>query len=282
MALDAISLIILAHSRKKVTERCLNSIFQRTFMTPYELVLISMGGKLSDPTIPDYFDSIRDEYWPMQQEILGDQNLLKNVITIHNETNVGLQPGRNQGMAAATGNWMMWLDNDAFIDDDPDRLPERPTGWVQSHDCLGRFVYWLREHRKRTGEICILGQTGSYWGPHKIDWRRRCIGRFLEVDAVMGYNVAFDREVYDVAGPIDDFYGVRGRQDTEFCFNAKYHGFHVYRAGYLGISHKAGGLLGEKFAKKFGENTDYLYKKWNHPKRLKRLNLIPKEKWVHD
>lgn len=282
MAIDAISIIILAYNRFKVTQRCLNSIFNRTTQTPYELVLISMGGGDSDKNIPEYFDKIKEEYWPAQQAGLGDENLLKNVIVIHNETNIGLQPGRNQGMAVATGKWMMWLDNDAWIDDDPDKLPDRPTGWIQKNDTLGRFVYWLREHRERTGQICVMGQTGSYWGPNRVDWRRRCIGRFLEVDAVMGYNVAFDREVYDVAGPIDEYYGVRGRQDTEFCFNAKYHGFHIYRTGYLGISHKAGGVNGNKYASKFHENTKYLLDKWNKPSRLKKLNLIPKEQWQYD
>jgi len=251
-------------------------------MTPYELVLISMGGEKSSKEIPKYFDYIKNEYWSTQQTTLGDDNLLKNVIVIHNETNIGLQPGRNQGMAAATGKWMLWLDNDAWIQDSPDLLPTRPTGWIQNLDCLGRFVYWLKEHRNRTGQICILGQTGSYWGPTHVDWRRRCIGQFLEVDAVMGYCVAFDREVYDEAGPIDDYYGVRGRQDTEFCFNAKYHGFHVYRAGYLGIAHKAGGVNSKKYSKKFNDNTKYLLNKWNKPSRLKRLNLIPREKWQHD
>jgi hypothetical protein len=98
-----------------------------------------------------------------------------------------------------------------------------------------------------------------------------------EVDAVMGYNVAFPREIYDIAGPIDSFYGKRGRQDTEFCFNAKYHGFKVFRTGYFGIGHDWDSkVTNSKLKKKFKENTAYMRNKWGK----KKLNLVPRSKWI--
>ena len=272
------SVIILAYTRLKDTKRCINSIINRTYMTPYELVLVYMAG---NDAILDYFYQVKD----LQKQLsktLGNDNLFKNIIIINNDKNLGLQPGRNQGMSVATGEFMMWLDNDTWIEDNHALLPVRPGGWVRNRDCLGRFAYWLGTHKKRTGEYWLLGQTGGYWGPNKITWRRRCIGIMVEVDGLMGYNIAFNREVYDIAGPIDDFYGVRGRQDTEFCFNAKYHGFKCQRMGYLGVAHKAGGVLGREYASKFHENTAYMIRKWNHPERLKKLNLIPQKEWIHD
>lgn len=277
-----ISIIILAHNRLDVTKRCINSIINRTWQTPYELVLIYNGGDEGDERIWYYFQLIKDFAYDVNRNMydihIGIK--LQNVIIRYNPTNIGLQPGRNQGMALATGNWMMWLDNDAWISDDYLRIPKRPLDWTYTTDTLGRFVYWLKNKREQTGEICILGETGSYWGPDRVTDRIESQGLFTEVDAVMGYNVAFDREVYDVAGPIDEFYGVRGRQDTEFCFNAKAHGFHVYRSGYIGIDHISGNVNGRRYEQKFHENTRYMINKWNKPENLSRLNLIPRDKWV--
>lgn len=282
---DYISIIILAHNRLDVTKRCINSIINRTWQTPYELILIYNGGPEGDNSIEDYFATVK-HYFQYLNSVTEykDPTLLdiklKSVIIKSNSENIGLQPGRNQGMALATGKWMMWLDNDAWITDDYLRIPKRPLDWTYTTDTLGRFVYWLKNKREQSGEICILGQTGSYWGPDRVNDRIESKGLFTEVDAVMGYNVAFDREVYDVSGPIDEFYGVRGRQDTEFCFNAKANGFHVYRSGYIGIDHISGNVNGARYEKKFHENSKYMINKWREPENAKRLHLIPRDLWV--
>lgn len=53
-------------------------------------------------------------------EFRGDEfeSYNNKVVVIHNNSNLGISAARNKGVMASTGEWVMWLDHDDYIDED--------------------------------------------------------------------------------------------------------------------------------------------------------------------
>src|SRR5690242_14052768 len=86
------SIVILTHNQLPLTEKCLDSIRQHT--NDYELIVVDNGS--SDGTVA-YLKSQTD------------------AIVHENEENLGFAKGCNQGIALATGENILFLNNDTVV-----------------------------------------------------------------------------------------------------------------------------------------------------------------------
>lgn len=142
-----------------------------------------------------------------------------DAIVVANSHEQGLSGGKNTGVAAANGEIVAFLDDDAVAD----------PGWLEA----------LEEGFQDPGVVGVGGRTDPIWAsgrrprwfPHEFDWTVGCTYRGMpEVKApirnVMGGNAAFLRDAVTEVGGFHSGIGrsVQGRksrplgcEETEFC-----------------------------------------------------------------
>ena len=96
---DLISVIVPVYNVEKYLNKCLDSIISQTY-TNLEIILIDDGST-------DNCGKICDEYASKD----------KRIKVIHKE-NAGVSSARNYGIQCATGDWIMFVDSDDWIEFD--------------------------------------------------------------------------------------------------------------------------------------------------------------------
>lgn len=92
-----VSIIVPIYNVEKYLRQCINSILSQTYKS-IEVILVDDGS-------PDSCPQICDQYASMHM----------NVIVVHKQ-NGGLSSARNAGLEVATGDYVMFVDSDDFID----------------------------------------------------------------------------------------------------------------------------------------------------------------------
>lgn len=94
-----ISFIIPVYNAEKFLNKCIDSILNQTYFCNYEIILIDDG---SNDHSGELCDSYAEKY--------------KNIIVKH-QKNVGQGKARNNGLNLAVGEWVCFIDNDDWLDD---------------------------------------------------------------------------------------------------------------------------------------------------------------------
>jgi GT2 family glycosyltransferase len=153
-----------------------------------------------------------------------------SVHVVRLETNRGFAPAANRGVAASRGSIILLLNSDAIVDAEalaaflaafaadpklgvagarllnPDRTPQWSGGAAPT-------LAWMIGVVSGAGHLARLVRRRSANSQRKVDW-------------VSGAAMAFRREVWESAGPLDErfrFYC----QDIEFCLRARDAGWRV-------------------------------------------------------
>jgi len=159
---------------------------------------------------------------------------------IENGYNAGFTKGTNQGIAATTGEYVMWLNTDTILEP----------------DSLGALVRFLDEHPK-AGVVGprVLNADGSFQpqckrglptpmaslcyalGLDRVFPHNHTIAGYLmryspdtvaaEVAGVSGCCLLARRSVHEEIGPLDEEMFAFG-EDVEWCVRAKEHGWQVW------------------------------------------------------
>lgn len=226
-----VSILILVQDRFNFFERCIKSIIENT-NTDFEFVFVLQG--------------VKDERILKIIELLPYKKKV-----IKNEVNNGVTPGRNQAILAASGDYLLFFDDDAFVDNNEAFLSEedRKKDWLQ------RMLQYFEKDEK----VGVVSQSGSYINPETKGVFWNCIVRGAEVDVGQGYCFMFSRKVVDTIGILDPYYGNFWHEESDYALSAKLHGFKVINAGYIGVYH-VGSSSGDDGS--YGRKIDYLFKKW--------------------
>ena len=210
------SIVIVTYNEVEFTRQCLDSIRLLT-EEPYELIVVDNGS--TDGT-PVYLRSLPD------------------VRLIANTANRGFPAAANQGIAAATGNQVLLLNNDVVV----------TTGW------LGRMLRALRSDPN----VALVGPCSNYVsGPQQVDvgydgiaeldgfawdWGKGHDGQMLDVHRLVGFCLLIKREVIDAIGPLDEQFGIGCFEDDDYCLRA-------IAAGYRAV------IAADAFVHHFGSRT---------------------------
>jgi GT2 family glycosyltransferase len=166
------------------------------------------------------------------------------------ESNRGFAPAANRGVAASRGNIILLLNSDAIVDADalaaflaafaadpklgvagarllnPDRTPQWSGGVTPT-------LAWM---------IGVVSGAG-----HLARLVRRRVRVQREVDWVSGAAMAFRREVWDEAGPLDECFRFYC-QDIEICLRARAAGWRVAIIEEARVVHAIGGTVAAESA----------------------------------
>jgi GT2 family glycosyltransferase len=92
------SIVVLTYNNLDLTRQCLDSIYAKTDEPDFELILVDNA---SEDGTPGYLEEFAKAH--------------SNVQVILNDSNAGFSRANNQGAAIATGEHLVFLNNDVVV-----------------------------------------------------------------------------------------------------------------------------------------------------------------------
>ena len=244
------SIIILVRNQLVYTAACLESIVRNTAL-PYELIIVDNG---SDTETKEFLASFVER--------------VPNVKLLRSEENLGFAAGNNWGISVASGDYIMFLNNDTVV----------PPNW------LFRLYNCLAEHQS----IGIVGpMTNNISGTQKVSQISYDPEGVLEnveefevfakayyqshakersiVSRLVGFCMLAKKEVIDDIGGFDTHFGLGNFEDDDFCLRAQLAGYLCVKAEDAFIHHFGSRtFIGEQlpFQQMMQENLAKFKKKW--------------------
>src|SRR5215217_9211651 len=199
------SVVVLTYDNLAFSRMCLASLFENTDYPNYELIVVDNAS--TDGTVEEL------------QRLAGS---IPNVQVILNDHNAGFSPGYNQGLAAATGDILVVLNNDTVV----------PRGWLTRlarhlDDASIGLVGPATNRSCNEAQIEIPYQTyGEFKAVARSQGERHERER-VPIRMPMMFCVAFRRDTYERLGPLDERYEVGMFEDEDYALRAKAAGLHV-------------------------------------------------------
>lgn len=219
-----VSVVVPFRDRPELTLRCLESVLRQELVQPPELVLVD---NQSGPAA-----RARLERWVRERGVLARWVEWDRPFNHSQQCNLGL--------AAATGQVALLLNNDAVLLDPGllgelcgwALLPEVGTAGCRLVDAAGGLVSaGVRAHAERR----------AAWSAPVEESRRAAFSRDLRETVANSFAcAALRREVWERAGPLDALGFPCGYDDVEYCLRLRALGYvHLY-AGHLAVEHQPG------------------------------------------
>ncbi|MDY6835115.1 MAG: glycosyltransferase family 2 protein [Chloroflexota bacterium] len=202
------SVVVCCYTMQRLedTLEAVHSVREQTFK-PVEVIIV--------------VDHNEELYQRFLLEMNGDKSSLPPVRVLLNEGISGLSEARNVGVRAAVGEIIAFVDDDAIAE--PDWLANLVNPFQSSNDSIVAVG----------GKAVPIWPSGERpgWFPEELDWLVGCTYRGLplygdQIRNVPGCNMAFRRDIFDVAGFWDTQIGATGQlrkdgEEAEFCLRIK-------------------------------------------------------------
>ena len=197
LTLPSASVVVLTYNNWAYTEACLTSLFTRTDY-PGRLEVVVADNASSDETVARLTEWAQRE--PRLKLVLNDSNL-------------GFSAGNNTGLAAATGDYLVMLNNDTVV----------TRGWLLT----------LLRHFQWQPQLGLLGPATNHIGNeskvpvHYADladmpaaargWTLRHMGELYPMRTLAFFCVMLPRAVFERVGPMDENFGRGFFEDDDYC-----------------------------------------------------------------
>jgi GT2 family glycosyltransferase len=244
-AFPRISVVVLSYDNRAFTRLCLWSMLANTEYPNYELIVVDNGS--TDGSLDDL-------------RALAERH--PHVRLIANETNAGFGPGNNQGIAAATGQILVLLNNDTMT----------PPGW------LTRFAQQLRDPAvgllgPATNRTCNEAQLALAYATYGDFLRfareqgERHAGERRPIRMPMMFCVALRRDVWERVGPLDERYEVGMFEDEDYALRVKAAGYETVWTPEVFVHHAYHASIGKlvptgEYLPLFRANQHRFEQKW--------------------
>ncbi len=200
-----VSIVIPVHNHWSHTAACLRSLAETPSGRPFEIIVVD--------------DASSDETRSELQRIDG-------LTCLRNETNLGFVGSCNRGAAAASGAYLVMLNNDTqvqpgWLDALIDTLEAHPDAGLVG----ARLVYPDGRLQESGG---IIFSDGSGWNYGREDVPDRPEYRFLrEADYCSGACIALRTDLFREFGGFDERYAPAYYEDTDLAFRVREKGLKV-------------------------------------------------------
>lgn len=246
LKLPSISVIVLTYNNWAYTEACLNSLFTRTDY-PGRLEVVAADNASSDETV----ERLRE--WATREP------RLKLVL---NESNLGFSAGNNTGLAAATGDYLVMLNNDTVV----------TRGWLLSllrHFQIDPTLGLLgpaTNHIGNESKVPVHYESLSQMPAASRVWTLAHMGQLYSMRTLAFFCVMMPRAVYERVGPMDETFGRGFFEDDDYCRRIEQQGLHLACADGVLVHHRLSASFdkvdsGERRAL-FERNKAYYESKW--------------------
>lgn len=244
ISLNKTSIIILTYNNINYTRLCLKSIFSQTSGLDYEVIVVDNAS--SDGT----------------REMLNAMALANPALKIIlNDSNLGFAHGNNQGAAMASGDSLIFLNNDTIV----------TPGW------LANLVKYLE-----IPQIGMVGPvTNSSGNESRIDFDYRNLdemlsfaknyteshaGQVFEIGMLAFLCVGMRRSVFAEVGMLDEQFGLGMFEDDDYAIRVRQKHYQIICAQDVFIHHWGSAsfsrLPSRNFYRIFNQNYKKFEKKW--------------------
>jgi GT2 family glycosyltransferase len=215
-----ISVVVLTYNNLAFTQACLHSVEAHSDYRNLEVIVVDNAS--SDGSV----EYLRN--WAAEPSAAGHARRL-----ILNDDNLGFAAGNNVGLAAATGDVLVMLNNDTFV----------TPGWVRTmhaHLLRDKDLGLVGPVTNNIGnearvELCyadmdqMVEQAGNYTRSHP--------GQAMPIDTVAFFCVMLPRAVYDSLGGLDEAFGLGFFEDDDYCRRVQQAGLKVACAEDVFVHH---------------------------------------------
>jgi GT2 family glycosyltransferase len=224
-ALDAlvetkVSVVVLTYNNLAFTEACLFSIEAYSDYTNLEVIVVDNASA----------DGSREwlARWAAEPSKAGHRRRL-----ILNDANLGFSAGNNVGLAAASGEVLVLLNNDTYV----------TPGWVRgltAHLSMDEGLGLVGPVTNNIGNeakisiayddmVEMIRESGRYTRAH--------CGQRLRLKTAAFFCVAMRREVFERVGFLDEAFGVGFFEDDDYCRRVEAEGLRIAAAEDVFVHH---------------------------------------------
>jgi len=239
------SIVVLTHDNLVFTRLCLQSVLANTQAEDFELIVVDNG---SGDGTPAYLARLAERD--------------TRVRVLLNGSNVGFAPACNQGLALATGDHLILLNNDTLV----------PPGWLTGlrRHLADPKVGLVGPVTNRIGNEAEIDTEYRTWGEYLGTAGRRAAehaGEWLEIGTPAMFCLAMRRQTFLRLGPLDERYEVGLLEDDDYADRAREAGYELRCADDVLVHH-------------FGEATfGRLVSSGEYKQILERNQRLYAEKW---
>lgn len=153
----AISIIVPVYHVENELKRCLDSLLVQTF-SDYEIILINDGGNKTE-------------------SVICEEYAAKNQCIVYKyQENQGLSAARNTGLSIASGNWIMFVDSDDWVNEDFCRKAYEAVEKNKAQMAIFDLAYTVGDSRNGNIHRSLLDE-GVY--PMETVLKERLVGHIV-------------------------------------------------------------------------------------------------------
>lgn len=231
-----VSVVVLTYNNLELTQACLNSLVNESNYENLEIIVVDNNS--TDDTPAFLAEWVKD----------GPDRII-----ILNQDNKGFAAGNNQGLAAASGDYLVILNNDTIV----------TAGWIKG----------LMRHLIDNDDIGIIGPvTNNIGNEARITTRythlgemhaestritRQHMGQWFEINTLAFFCVMLPRSSYEQIGGLCEDYGLGFFEDDDYCRRIQHQGMRAACAEDVFVHHH----LSASFNKLGAEKKQALFEK---------------------
>lgn len=244
-----VSVIVLSYNNWDYTCNCLESIERYSDYSNLEVIVVDNFSELG----------VREnlQNWSQQSSAHGH---VRRLVLL--PSNSGFSAGNNAGLAQASGDYLVILNNDTYV----------TPGWVRT----------MLAHFRKDESIGLVGPVTNNIGNEarieiayesmeemllkSADYTRKHPGMQVDMRVVAFFCVMMPRRVYEQIGGMDEAYGIGFFEDDDYCMSVKSAGYRIVCAEDVFVHHHLSAsfdkLGQERKAKLFENNLAIYERKW--------------------
>lgn len=217
LPLPRISVVVLTYNNLNLTQACLDSLLVDSDYPQLEIVVVDNAS--TDGT-PDWLRGWQADH-PQAKVIL-------------NERNLGFAAGNNVGLAAATGDYLVILNNDTVVTKGWALTLLRPLQADPQAGLVGPVTNNIgNEARVET----TYGNDLQAMRPQAMRQTLTHMGRHFRIRTAAFFCVMLPRATYETCGPICEDYGLGFFEDDDYCRRIEAQGWYSLCAEDVFVHH---------------------------------------------
>lgn len=240
---ELLSIVIPVHKDPEATRQCLESIVRHTHR-PYEIIVVD--------------NAADNDTKAALREFSKD---LSNVTIIVNDTNLGYPRACNQGMEAASGEYIAVMNNDVIV---PPHWASRLLAAFSVDPQIGavgpRTNYAVGPQRVETASYTI--EDLDRWA---ASWHRAHAGFLRSTSRLIGFLLVLRRQLVNDIGGFDPLFGIGNFEDDDFSLRALLKGYKLVIADDVFVHHhgsRSFGRIPQKYVRLMETNKRLFQSKW--------------------
>jgi GT2 family glycosyltransferase/glycosyltransferase involved in cell wall biosynthesis len=239
------SIIIPTHNNLHLTRLCLDAIFRNTSWPNFEIIVVDNAS--SDGT-PAYLRDLEGRH--------------DNVLCLFNERNEGFARANNQGISAATGDYLVLLNNDTIV----------TRGWLttmvrypETHPDVG-MIGPATNLAGNEAKIVVGYTNADEMEAFAERYVREHAGEVLEPAMLGFFCVVIPRRVLDQVGLLDERFGIGMFEDDDYSRRVRQAGYRLVCTDGAFVHHFHSATMRrfseQEYLRMFETNRAKFEKKW--------------------